>query len=403
MADKSKIIRAIFPNAGVEAWYRQRLQGLVRDMSNSVLEHVRAAWNAADPDIGFAHDGKSVLAAGVMFRNPDGRILLLRRTDGEGWAFPAGGVEAGETPEMAARREAGEETGWAMGDPLVPLDVREARGVRFSTFRVDCDGFVPFLNSEHDSHAWVTPGHALMMMHLHPGVRTTLAVEFDDDSWSSQQVRLAAMDAKAPASTLLRKALDKWGAIWRGKLDALSLDLSTKFADKSFTATQVSMAAAFKAQGFTVKFKPTPASKEAFAAVVNENVNLIRSIPEQYLKDVESQVWQSVMKGSDMAQLSRGIQEKYGVAYRRAALIARDQNNKAKAVIENTRRKELGIKAAIWQHSTAGKEPRPTHVAMDGKPYKLEKGMYDSAIGKHTWPGVEINCRCTSRAIIAGF
>lgn len=48
------------------------------------------------------------------------RVFLLRRAntgyrDGE-WALPAGHVEAGETPEQAARREALEETGVALHD-----------------------------------------------------------------------------------------------------------------------------------------------------------------------------------------------------------------------------------------------------------------------------------------------
>jgi uncharacterized protein with gpF-like domain len=263
-AGKPIVVRAVQPNAGVEAWYRQQLQAIIRDMANSVLVHVRAAWKAADPSIGFAQDASN-------------------------------------------------------------------------------------------------------------------------------------------SSVLLRKALEKWGGLWIKKLDRLSLELSVKFADKSFRATQTSMAAAFKDAGFTVAFKPTRASREAYQAVVSENVNLIKSIPAQYLKDVQSQVWASVMKGSDLATLSRGVQEKYGVTYRRAALIARDQNAKAKAVIENTRRQELGIREAIWQHSSAGKEPRPTHVAMAGKRYDLGKGMWDKDEGEYIWPGQLINCRCTSRAIIPGF
>ena len=87
----------------------------------------------------------------------------------------------------------------------------------------------------------------------------------------------------------------------------------------------------------------------------------------------------------------------------RAATIARDQNNKAKATIERTRRQELGITHAIWQHSAGGKVPRATHIAMSGKPYLISEGMYDSAVGRYVWPGTEINCRCTSRAIIPAF
>jgi 8-oxo-dGTP diphosphatase len=44
----------------------------------------------------------------------DGRVLMVRRRVKEGelsWQFPAGAIEAGETPEQAAVRETLEETG----------------------------------------------------------------------------------------------------------------------------------------------------------------------------------------------------------------------------------------------------------------------------------------------------
>lgn len=55
-------------------------------------------------------------AAGTILRDPERGVLLLFRhrfiTDTWGWEIPAGGVEADETPEEAAQREAVEETGW---------------------------------------------------------------------------------------------------------------------------------------------------------------------------------------------------------------------------------------------------------------------------------------------------
>ena len=205
----------------------------------------------------------------------------------------------------------------------------------------------------------------------------------------------------ASSTTILRKALTKWGDRWVAKYNKAATDLARKFASRSFNTTDVAMKKALADAGFTVPFKPTAASVEAYRAVIAENVGLIKSIPQQYLKDVQTGVWQSAMRGGDLKTLTDEIKSKYGIAHRRAAFIARDQGNKAKAILENVRRQELGITEAIWQHSGGGKVPRPEHVAFSGKKYTLSKGAHLE--GKWVWPGTEPNCRCTSRAIIPGF
>jgi uncharacterized protein with gpF-like domain len=58
--------------------------------------------------------------------------------------------------------------------------------------------------------------------------------------------------------------------------------------------------------------------------------------------------------------------------------LARDQNNKATASMTHARQDELGIAEASWVRSGAGKHPRPTHVAMNGKKYDVNKGMLGS-------------------------
>lgn len=209
------------------------------------------------------------------------------------------------------------------------------------------------------------------------------------------------MDAP-PQITKIDRLLKQWGDKWRLKFDKLSVDLAKKFAADNFQHTEIAMRAALKRAGFTVMFRTTKASMAAYKGVVAENVNLIRSIPAQYLTGVQSAVWSSVNRGADMASLSKALRQNYGSTVKRAALISRDQNHKAKAVIENTRRQELGITQAIWQHSSAGKEPRPTHVAMNGKVFDLKQGMWDSDEQEWILPGQLINCRCTSRAIIPG-
>ena len=258
---RGKLVRAVRANPGVERWYRDRLQQLVRQMSCSVLCHVRAQWRRDTPEHGFAHDAV---------------------------------------------------------DPTVRM----------------------------------------------------------------------------------RWALNKWGKHWESKLAKLSDEVARRFTQQAFGTTQTAMQAAFRDAGFTVKFRPTRRSISAYKAVLAENVALIKSIPRQYMAAVEQAVWSSVRVGGDLSQLTQTIEQKYGVAHRRAAFIARDQNHKAKAVIERTRRAELGIKRARWRHSHAGKTPRPEHVEADGKFYEVAKGMFLE--GVWTWPGERPNCRCTDEPVIPG-
>ncbi len=57
---------------------------------------------------------------GVMLLNPQGKVFVARRADlpGEAWQMPQGGIERGEDPRAAARRELAEETGIARAEIL---------------------------------------------------------------------------------------------------------------------------------------------------------------------------------------------------------------------------------------------------------------------------------------------
>ena len=58
------------------------------------------------------HDLLLSPAAAACIRDDAGRILLLRRSDGDNlWSFPGGGIEPGERAAEAAVREAREEIG----------------------------------------------------------------------------------------------------------------------------------------------------------------------------------------------------------------------------------------------------------------------------------------------------
>lgn len=202
---------------------------------------------------------------------------------------------------------------------------------------------------------------------------------------------------------VLRIAIAELSRRWTKRFDEASDRLAEYFATAIEDRSTAQLKRILRDGGWTVKFQMTPAMRDVFEATINQNVALIKSIPQQYLASVEQMVQQMIQGGGDLYKLSGDIQDKYGVTKRRAALIARDQNNKANASFQKARQLELGITEAIWMHSHAGKEPRPSHVAMNGKKYDIKKGMWDPTEQEWIMPGQLINCRCTSRPVVPGF
>jgi len=47
----------------------------------------------------------------ALVRDEKGHVLFIRRSDDGRWGLPAGGIEPGESPAIAVRREVAEETG----------------------------------------------------------------------------------------------------------------------------------------------------------------------------------------------------------------------------------------------------------------------------------------------------
>jgi 8-oxo-dGTP pyrophosphatase MutT (NUDIX family) len=70
--------------------------------------------------------------AAMVMTNGAGCALLMWRhrhvTDTWGWEIPSGRVEAGESPEHAAVREAEEETGWRPGPPRLLVSSQPSNG-----------------------------------------------------------------------------------------------------------------------------------------------------------------------------------------------------------------------------------------------------------------------------------
>lgn len=210
-----------------------------------------------------------------------------------------------------------------------------------------------------------------------------------------------AMDDRAPASSLAR-AIKELAKRWLQNFEDGAWALADYFTGAVHRQTDAALKKILRDAGFSVQFQITPEIADIIEATVQQNVTLIKSIPEQYLKNVEGEVMRSVQAGRDLGSLAKALTKNYGVTKRRAAFIARSQNNLASGAIHRARQIELGLEAR-WRHSGAGKHPRPTHVKNNGNIYDPVKGWYDPAVKKHIFPGELPNCRCVSISVVPGF
>lgn len=128
----------------------------------------------------------------------------------------------------------------------------------------------------------------------------------------------------------------------------------------------------------------------------SQNTQLIRSLPAQELDQVAQIIERGLQEGSRFHSMTQSIQERFGIAKRRARLIARDQTSKLNASLTRLRQQELGVEEYIWQ--TAGDERvRPTHRAHDGKKFRWDNPPKDTG-----HPSTDINCRCVAIPVLDG-
>jgi uncharacterized protein with gpF-like domain len=222
-------------------------------------------------------------------------------------------------------------------------------------------------------------------------------------TYRQNEDRIIAED-ESPADAL-RRSMRELSSRWIKKFDTMSTKMAEYFTQSVEKRSSSAMKKILKDGGWTVSFGMTPAMRDIADATVHANVALIKSIPQKYLADVEGSVMRSVQAGRDLGTLTAELQKHYGVTRRRAALIARTQNNMATAAFNKARQVELGLTEAIWVHSGGGHEPRPTHLraGKEKTRYTISEGWFDPEVGHNIQPGELINCKCVGRPVIKGF
>lgn len=140
------------------------------------------------------------------------------------------------------------------------------------------------------------------------------------------------------------------------------------------------------------------------------NVQLIKSIPREYLDKVQMIITQEGTKGQSSKSLIKQIQEVYPVTTRKARTIARDQTAKLNGDISRQRQVAAGIRGYRWR-TVGDNAVRESHKERNGKFFawspsdvgkKLENGeiMRDPEADDIGHPGEDYNCRCYAEPVI---
>lgn len=150
---------------------------------------------------------------------------------------------------------------------------------------------------------------------------------------------------------------------------------------------------------------------EAFTASVNANVDLIKTIPGNYLEQVKGSVNRAIQNGGGlddiMPTINKFLTAEAKKVKNKAKNTALDQTRKAYNSLNAARMTKVGVKKFEWVASGGGQSPRPHHHAsfpngLNGGIYSLDElPVIDPKTGERGLPGTAINCKCVMRPVIS--
>lgn len=195
---------------------------------------------------------------------------------------------------------------------------------------------------------------------------------------------------------LIAKNLKRW-------LDALrqiSTGVAERFVKKAMSSSSNAQKAALIAAGV----KPSlikerwsvpvvgrqylsPNAAAAMPAMIKENVELITHIGESDITRISEVLTKGLQEGMDYNALRQELNATDGFDGARADRVALDQINKINQQVQIMNAKSLGCTHARWKHVPGQYTSRRTHMAMDGKEFNLNEGLYDNSVGRNVIPG----------------
>jgi SPP1 gp7 family putative phage head morphogenesis protein len=188
--------------------------------------------------------------------------------------------------------------------------------------------------------------------------------------------------------------IDGFQSAWREAFDTEEERNQRRFNEGVRSALGIDLGNVIQAEGIGTTID----------AAVLRNVQLIRGLTDDVARRLAAKLLDGLTRGLNNREIEKIITTEFGIARRRAKLIARDQAASFNGDLNRIRQQALGVTEYVWSTSLDervrgnpdGKYPnaRPSHWDREGKTFKWSNPPSDGH------PGQPINCRCTARAVI---
>jgi SPP1 gp7 family putative phage head morphogenesis protein len=235
--------------------------------------------------------------------------------------------------------------------------------------------------------------------------------ELADNYFTIQKEAASAVAMDASLTSQAKKLMNKLTAKFTQLFNSSASSLAERMLNGTLTSTSTTLHTSLKqlSGGLSLKTGVVPSGMEDVSkSIVNENVQLIKSIPQEYLNDVSGAVFRSITTGAGIATLIPELSKYAGISDRRVKLMALDQTRKAYNTIAKQKMINIGVGQFEWLHSAGGQKPRQSHIAMTGNVYsfddlpiinqeQVDRGYEAPERGI---PGQAINCRCKMIPVI---
>lgn len=211
----------------------------------------------------------------------------------------------------------------------------------------------------------------------------------------------------AQAARVMRELQDRWRAVYGAQAQRLATQWVGEVSKEAKKRLEASIAGAIGID-MTAIFDDRIVL-DAAELMSLEAASLIRSVPDEFLSEIELAVMRNYQQlpQPEGRSLTEQIKELIGSTDTRARLIARDQTSKINTAVNQARQTEIGIEEYIWRTARdrrvvgtpGGEYPKGNavhgnHWEREGLLFRWDNPPEDGP------PGFAPNCRCVAEPVI---